>query len=210
MTRRSLRAPAAPLALALAALALTGCGPAIVAGVGATAGLGVAQERTTKQALTDAEIGLSINSRLGDYSGELFRRVAVDVTEGRVVLIGGVVNPADADRAVEIASSVPGVKDVTSEIVVDQPASATRYAQDVWISTQIRTRLLGDTRIASFNYDIDTHDGVVHLTGVSRTARELERVTAHAAAVPGVREVVSHVVPIDDPRRVDAVVRPRS
>lgn len=210
MTRRSFRALAAPLALALSAVALSGCGPAILAGVGGVTGLGVAQERTTKQALSDAEIGLSINTRLGEYSGELFRRVAVDVTEGRVVLIGGVVNPADADRAVEIASSVPGVKDVTSEIMVDQQASASRYAGDVWITTQVRTRLLGDARIASFNYDIDTHDGVVHLTGVSRTQRELERVAAHAAAVPGVREVVSHVVPIDDPRRVDAVVRPRS
>jgi osmotically-inducible protein OsmY len=193
--------PTLRVAAALAALTAAGCGPAIVAGAGSVVGLGVAQERSTRQALTDNEIAMSINARLAEHSGALFRRVAVDVTEGRVVLIGGVNDAADADRAVEIASAVPGVVEVTNEIVADQPASATRYAGDVWISTQVKTRLIGDGRIAWQNYDVDTHDGVVHLTGVARTARELERVAAHAAAVPGVREVVSHVVPLDDPRR---------
>ncbi len=206
MTEFTTRALAALTALAV----LQGCGPAIVAGVAGTAAYGVAQERTTKQALTDHEIAMSINARLGEHSGALFRRVAVDVTEGRVVLIGGVENPADAARAVEIASAVPGVVSVADEIVPDQAASATRYAGDVWITTQVRARLTGDRRIASLNYTVDTHDGVVHLTGVARSPRELDRVAAHAAGVPGVRQVVSHVVQLNDPQRLAAAGAPRS
>lgn len=190
---------------ALAGLAcmagLSGCGPAIVATAGAVTGMAVAQERTTRDALTDTEIGTSINNGLLNESGELFRRVAVDVTEGRVLLTGGVRTAAESVRASEIAWATPGVVSVENEIILDQAPSASRYAADVWISSQVRARLLGDAGVMSINYSIDTHDGVVHLTGLARSQAELARVVAHAAAVPGARQVVSHVLTIDDPRR---------
>ena len=189
------------LCKAACVLGLSGCGPAIVATAGAVTGMAVVQERSLKDSLTDTEIGLSINNGLLNESGELFRRVDVDVTEGRVVLTGGVEAPASSVRASEIAWSTPGVVSVDNEITVDQRASAERYGRDLWISSQVRARLLGDTNVMSLNYSIETHDGVVHLTGLARSEAELMRVTRHAAGVPGVREVVSHVLTIGDPRR---------
>lgn len=187
-------------ALALAAV-VAGCGPAILAGVGGVTGLGVMQERSTMDALRDNEIAISISNRLLNESGQLFRRVSLDVTEGRVLLTGGVETVEDKARAAEIAWATPGVTAVENEIVAEQQASTQRFAQDTWITSQVRTRLLTDAQVASRNYGIETHDGVVHLTGIARSSGELERAAAHAAAVPGVREVVSHVLSINDPRR---------
>jgi osmotically-inducible protein OsmY len=180
---------------------LPGCVPAVLVGAGTVTGVAISQERTTRDALTDNEIGLSINNQLLNESGELFRRVGVDVKEGRVLLTGGVRQPQESVRATEIAWATPGVKAVTNEIVVDQQPSAQRYAEDVWITSQVRARFLADPQIASVNYSVETHDGVVHLTGIARSDAELARATRQAAAVPGVRQVVSHVLSINDPRR---------
>jgi osmotically-inducible protein OsmY len=178
-----------------------GCVPAAIVAAGGATAVAVSQERTVRDRLTDNEIGLSINNALLNESGTLFRRVGVDVQEGRVVLTGGVADTAQSVRAAEIAWATPGVVAVSNEIMTDQAASSRRYAQDVWITTQVRARLLSDDRIASTNYSVETHDGVVHLTGLARSPEELERATRQAALVSGVREVVSHVLAIDDPRR---------
>jgi osmotically-inducible protein OsmY len=190
-------------AIVLAALVplTAGCVPAVLVAAGGATAVAVSQERTVRDRLSDNEIGLSINNDLLNESGTLFRRVGVDVQEGRVVLTGGVADAAQSVRAAEIAWATPGVVAVSNEIMTDQAASSRRYAQDVWISTQVRARLLSDDRIASTNYSVETHDGVVHLTGLARSPEELERATRQAALVSGVREVVSHVLAIDDPRR---------
>jgi osmotically-inducible protein OsmY len=187
--------------LGAAAAALSGCVPAVLVGAGTMTSVAISEERSTRDALSDNEIGLSINNRLLGESGELFRRVGVDVKEGRVLLTGGVRRPQESVRAAEIAWATPGVGAVTNEIVVDQQPSAQRYAEDVWITSQVRARFLADPQIASVNYSVETHDGVVHLTGIARSDAELARATRQAAAVPGVRQVVSHVLSINDPRR---------
>jgi osmotically-inducible protein OsmY len=55
------------------------------------------------------------------------------------------------------------------------------------------------------NYNIETIDGVVHLSGLAKSKEELDRVIRHAQGISGVKRVVSHVLTIDDPRRVTAV-----
>lgn len=205
------RANAAALALmAAASMSVAGCVPALLAG--GVVGYGVAQERTTRDILSDNDIGIVISTELLAASPSLFHRVSVNVNEGQVVLTGGVTNPEDIHRASQIAWSVPGVVSVSNELVPDQRASASRFASDLWITSQLRARLIRDMDIRSINYTIDTHDSVVHLTGVARTQSELQAVTAHAAQVPGVREVFSHVRTINDPARLTPSQRrqPRS
>jgi osmotically-inducible protein OsmY len=196
------------LACLMAAGGLMGCAPLVAVGAGGVVAYGVSQERTTADILADNDIALTINTQFLTTSATLARRVAVDVKEGRVVLSGGVDDVAQSVKAAEIAWATPGVVSVTNEIVSGQQASASRYANDVWISTRLRAEMVAASNIAARNYTIETHDGVVHITGLSRTPAELEAVTALAASVPGVREVVSHVLSIDDPRRAAGVQRP--
>ena len=55
------------------------------------------------------------------------------------------------------------------------------------------------------NYNIETINRVVHLTGLAKSNEELDRVILRAQQVAGVERVVSHVLTIDDPRRVRTV-----
>ncbi|MEL6479427.1 MAG: BON domain-containing protein, partial [Pseudomonadota bacterium] len=167
----------------------------------------VLQERTTGQALTDVEIEISIQNRLINHSGELFRDVSVDVHEARVVLTGSVPRRADQIAATREAWAVPGVAEVTDELAIAEDSGTETYLNDVWISNQLRYHLLTDLDIRSVNFNITTVDGAVHITGLARSEAELQRVIRHAQSVPGVRHVVNHALTIDDPRRVEQLAK---
>lgn len=192
-------------AACLVGLALGACAPVAIVGGGAVAARTVSSERSTMDALNDKEIEISISTGLGNHSGELYRDVSVDVTEGRVVLIGSVPRQEDKVTATQIAWSTEGVTSVQDELIVAKDSSAKTYFSDVKISNTLRLELLTDTSIRSANYNVETLDGVVHLTGLARSRAELDRVIDHAKGVKGVKRVVSHVLTIDDPRRVRVV-----
>ena len=192
-------------AACLTGLALSACAPVAIVGGGAIAARTVSAERNTMDTLKDKEIEASISNDLGTHSGELYRDVAVDVTEGRVVLIGSVPRQEDKIAANQIAWSAEGVSSVQDELVVAKDSSPKTYFTDVKISNTLRLKILSDTKVRSANYNVETLDGVVHLTGLARSRAELDRVIAHAQGVGGVKRVVSHVLTIDDPRRVKVV-----
>lgn len=198
----------APVVAAGAMLAVAGCTPAgALLGGGAVVTRSVLQERTTGQALTDLEIEVSVNNRLVNYSGELFRDVSVDVQEGRVVLTGSVPRREDQIVATDQSWQVPGVVEVADELTVAEDSGTQAYAEDVWISNQVRYHLLTDLDVRSVNYNVTTVDKVVHITGTARSERELGVVLDYASGVPGVIKVVSHALMIDDPRRLEQIAK---
>lgn len=196
---RILRAGAAVLFLCGG---LSGCAAVVLGGAAGAAGVSVAQERTTRQALDDVEIRVTINNKLSnDTEYGLFADVSTEVVEGRVLLTGEVNSPEARIRAAEIVWSTDGVVELANELTVGNEGSIGAYADDVWISAQIRGKLLTDRYIASINYYIETVHGVVHVTGIARSEYELDRALRHAASVDGVTEVVSHVLLKFDDRR---------
>jgi len=184
------------------AMALAGGGCAsLVVGTTAATGVAIAQERSVGEAIDDATIHAQIWDGLLKESEVLFRKVGVEVIEARVLLTGNVGEPEDRVDAVRVAWAVPGVKEVLNEIEVRDSGSFTDYAGDVWITTQLRAKMLRDGKVSDLNYSIDTINGTVYLIGIARDQSELDRVTNHARNIRGVRKVVSHVVLKTDPQR---------
>ncbi len=194
------------VAACLSGLALTACTPTgMVIGTGAVLARSVVQERTTMDALRDTEIRLSIENRLLNHSGELFRDVSVGVIEGRVLLTGSVPEREHKIDAARIVWETEGVVAVEDELTVAEDSGTKAYLTDVRISNTLRFALLTDVKVSSVNYSIETIDRVVHLTGLAKSSEELDRVIRRAQQVAGVERVVSHVLTIDDPRRVRTV-----
>lgn len=190
-----------PVLLLLAPLGLAGCGPGLLLGAGATAGVAVAQERSVGAAIDDTAIKLQIKDRLFEKSSDLFLRVGIDSVEGRVLLTGSVPRPEDRVEAGRIAWTVGGVKEVYNELEVRDRSGVTDYFRDVRISNELRFRLLADRNVYAVNYNVETVNSVIFLTGIARDQAELDRVTGHARAISGVQRVVSYVVLRDDQRR---------
>jgi len=172
--------------------ALAACGPGLWVTAGAKTGIAIAEERSIGDQVNDAAIAVSINERLFSYNEKLFEDVSIDVTEGRVLLTGVVEKPEDRIDAVRLTWEVSGVKQVMNEIQVTK-GDFEAYANDVWISTQLRNDLLWDKDVQSINFNVETVHGVIYVTGIARSQAELDRVIAHARTISNVHEVVSYV-----------------
>ncbi len=186
--------------LATLAGSLGGCA-SVVIGSGATVGLAAAQERSVGQAVDDVAILAQINHRLLQRSETLFTSVDVEVVEGRVLLTGNVQRPGDRVEVARMAWQATGVREVLNELEINDQSSLRNYAKDVWITTQLKIKLLGDAEISAINYSVDTINSVVYLFGIAQSQAELDRATGHARNIGGVSKVVSHVVLKDDPKR---------
>ena len=187
-------------ALVGTAAGLGGCASAVV-GAGATVGVAVAQERSLGQAVDDTTILTDINHHLLQNSEILFIKVDVEVVEGRVMLTGNVKKPDDRVTVARIAWQSSGVREVLNELEINDQSTLRDYAKDVWITTQLKIKLLGDLKISAINYSVDTLNGVVYLFGIAQSEKELDRATGHARNIRGVSKVVSHVVQKNDPKR---------
>lgn len=181
---------------------LPGCTTAaFVAGAGAGAAIGASQERSPQRTLSDEKIEIRISEKLFRQNVKTFSEVSVISYEERVLLTGLVDSADSRAQAVRLAYEVGGVREVINEMEVGGEKNLWDGAQDAWISTQLRSKLLVDKKISSFNYAVTTANHSVYLMGVAQTRVELDRVLAHARDISGVKRVVSYVLLKDDPAR---------
>lgn len=188
-------------ALLGAAPLLGGCIGAAI-GAGAATGVAAAEERGLKNAGNDKGIQLAINDRLLKENQYLWRKLSITVYEGRVLLTGVVGTEYSRDEATRLAwASTDRVNEVINEIQVTPSGDLLDYANDAWITTQLRTKIATDKQIVDINYSIETVNGTVYLIGIGQSDDEITRVTDHARTLKGVRRVVSHVWLKTDTRR---------
>ena len=183
-----------------APLSFTGCAEFIVSAA-STTGLAVAEERTVSGAVEDLSIQAELNHLFFQDDLDLYDDVSISVVEGRVLLKGSVPSEEDRARASWVARQATGIREVINEMQVTGEGGLLDFARDRWISLRLDARILFDIDILSVNYDIETVNGTVYILGIAQDEEELEKVKAHARRIDGVKNVVSHVIMKDDPRR---------
>ena len=188
--------------LGCATFALGGCVETAV-GAGATTAVAASSEKGIGGTVEDTKIRATINGLWMDYNIDVWRKLGLDVSEGRVLLTGKVDKAEQRVEAVRLAWRAEGVKEVINDIKVSDEGDLGNYARDAWISTQLRTKLLLDKHVSSVNYSVDTVDQVVYLMGIARDRKELDVVVNYARSIAYVKQVVNHVILRDDPRRAD-------
>jgi osmotically-inducible protein OsmY len=152
------------------------------------------QERSLSRAVDDINTQAELNARLIGESGSLFANVNSTVIEGRVHLSGTVATHEERITVTRLAWATPNVREVVNDIEVTGEAGIGDIAEDLWISAQVRAKILTDRSIRDGNYTIDTQNRVVY-------QGERDRVLAHARSVPEARHVVNHALLKDDQRR---------
>lgn len=191
MTHASLNSKLLIISLVLLAPLFTGC--TTLVGAGATVGVAAYQERGIKGRAKDLKIEALILEKFIKAGLKLTTTIGVDVYEGRVLLTGASKNTKITDQAVKIAWKINGVKNVINEIQVGHSSSISNFAQDAWITTQVKSNITLDSTIYSINYTIETVNGTVYLIGIAQNKKELDNVKNHASKTKFVRNVISHV-----------------
>ncbi|UCF93844.1 MAG: BON domain-containing protein [Desulfobacterales bacterium] len=177
----------------LAMLSLvTGCTPALIGG-GAAGGYAVAtDERSVGEMVDDATITSQINTAMAQDPQVHPHRIDVDTLEGDVVLSGVVDTQEEADRALEIARGVQGVKSVKNDLQIGKK-SAGQIVDDQILGNKIKAKLIGEPEIRSLNIDVDVNQGVVILTGYVGNRAQKNRVMEIARTTQGTVNVVDNL-----------------
>ena len=142
----------------------------------------------------DATIKLNISRKLLISDNNLFVNIDTSVVAGMVLLTGIVANQESRIEAIKVAWEVNGVKEVINEIEVGDKASIKEYANDVWITTQIKALAAKDIGLRSISYNVETIKGKVFLAGITSRPEQLEALVIISKSVKGVKEVVNYVV----------------
>ena len=181
--------------------ALSGC-VGVVIGAGATAGVAASEERGLAGAAEDAKIRTAINEAWFRANADMYSKVTLAISEGRVLLTGEVPSEQWRDDAARLCGQVAGVREVYNELIVTaQGGGVIDSGRDLRIQQEIKSRLLFDKEISNINYTVDVTDGIVYLLGIAQSDSELNRVIGHAREVAAVKHVVSYVWLKTDPRR---------
>ena len=172
---------------------LTGCvAVAVVAGAGA----GVAGEtithdnRSVSQQFTDRSISDKAQNALF-YDPQLSGKSHISVaTYNGVVLLIGQVQTADLKQhAQDVVSAVKGVKRVYNELAVSDSASFFSNVDDSWLTTKVKTMMVGRKELESSHIKVITDNGVVYLMG-SVSPEQAALAADTARRVKGVVRVV--------------------
>ena len=176
-------------------LNILSCSPAGILASGGATGMVVAEgDRSFGTVVDDATIKINIAAKFINSDDNLFVDVSTSVLEGRVLLTGLVDNQEIRIDAVRRVWEVEGVNEVVNEIQIGNRSSLKEYAQDVWITTQVRGLAAKTVGLRSIAYNYETIKGKVYIVGVTSRPKQLEDIINVAKTVKGVTDIVNYVI----------------
>ena len=114
----------------------------------------------------------------------------VVVSYNGFVLIAGQVSSEDLkNRATAVVRKLREVRRIYNELEVAAPSSTMTRASDTWITTKVKSWLIGKPETPGMRTKVVTENGVVYLMGMV-TKEEADRIAAMAADISGVQRVV--------------------
>jgi osmotically-inducible protein OsmY len=170
-------------------------------GVGAAAVTAGSTEKGLGTSISDSAIKAKINESFFHEDHSLYSSVSVTVNQGSILLTGNVKLPEHKIKATQLSWEVRGVVEVINEIEVRDKSSLKDAAKDFAAAAQLRTKLIGDSEITSFNFSIDVVNGTVYLAGIASGEAEMQAVIGHARSLRFAREVVNYINISDDDRQ---------
>ena len=179
----------------ICSLNMLGCSPTGILASGGATGMVVAEgDRSFGTVVDDATIKINIAAKFINSDDNLFVDVSTSVLEGRVLLTGLVSNQEIRIDAVRRVWEVEGVNEVVNEIQIGNRNSLKEYAQDVWITTQVRGLAAKTVGLRSVAYNFETIQGKVYIVGITSRPEQLEAIIDVAKTVKGVTEIVNYVI----------------
>ena len=169
---------------------LASCSQVIVGGATSTSMI-IVQERSSKQAAIDILIKAKIEEAMfsNDYD-KLFSKVRVIVYEGRVLLVGTVVEESIKETANQISWNTKNVNEVANYITIGKN-DLIDYVKDTRISLELRAKMLTDKKVSEVNFSVTTENRILYLVGVAQNNKELNKVIEHASNIAGVKKIVN-------------------
>ena len=183
------------LSSSLLVLVNYGCSPSGVLASGGASTMVIAEgERSVGSVVDDATIKLNISAKFIGTDSSMFINIDTKVLEGRVLLTGIVDTQEIRIEAVKKVWEVGGVKEVINEIEVGDKTTLKEYANDLWITAQIKGLAAKKIGLRSLQYNFETIRGKVFVAGITSHPDELDILINSIKTIKGVKEIVNYVI----------------
>jgi hyperosmotically inducible protein len=114
----------------------------------------------------------------------------IETRKGAVQLSGFVDNQAQIDRAITATRAVEGVRSVENNISLKgTSATVGNEVDDSIITTKVKSALLADPNVKSFDIAVVTRKGAVQLSGFVDSQSQIDQAIAIAKKMNGVKSV---------------------
>ncbi|MEK6206639.1 MAG: BON domain-containing protein [Chloroflexota bacterium] len=126
--------------------------------------------------------------------------IGVEVDHGVVTLSGTVSSYLKVGEAADVATRVPGVKDVANKLIVRPPDSI--FMDDTKIAQAVRNSLVWDSAVPEERIDSVVRNGVVTLRGTVDYWYQRRSAVEVVKRITGVLNVNDHII-VTPPERTD-------
>ena len=146
--------------------------------------------RSAGTVVDDQGVEMMLTKKIRSHP-DLSKKVHVNVTSYnlQVLLTGEAPSAELRDQVLKMASNANNVRNVYNAISIAEPTPFSSRNNDTWITSKVKTRMLGKAEIDATRIKVLTENSWVYLMGLV-TPEEADHAAKLASEVEGVRRVV--------------------
>ena len=184
----------------LIAIFLSGCVGSSSIGVFGS-GVSVAIDpRTLGTQIDDSIMQKNLTTRIILLDKKYLLSTKTKVLDGRIFLTGKVDDPEDKLKLTKLAWETDGVRSVRNDIKIKEDFNFKQSAQDILITSQLRTALIVNKKIKASNYQIDTYKKKIYIYGIAISSEEKDLVVQEAKNISDIKDVIASILLVENLR----------
>ena len=181
---------------------ITGCVGYSSTGVLGT-GVSIALDpRSLGTQIDDSIMQQNLRAKLISTDKSYIISVKTKILDGRIFLTGKVNSVEDKLKITKLAWEIKGARSVNNDLQIKEKFDFKRSAKDLLITSQLRAAIIGNKKIKSVNYNIDTYKKIIYVYGIAQNKIERDEVTKEAKQILDVEDVITSIFLVDDLRVV--------
>ena len=150
--------------------------------------------------IDDSLMQQNLRARLISADKSYIISVKTKILDGRIFLTGKVNAVEDKLKITKLAWEIKGARSVKNDLQIKEKFDFKRSAKDLLITSQLRAAIIGNKKIKSVNYNIDTYKKNVYIYGIAQNKTERDEVTKEAKQILDVEDVITSIFLVEDLR----------
>ena len=142
----------------------------------------------------------NLRARLISADKSYIISVKTKILDGRIFLTGKVNSVEDKLKITKLAWEIKGARSVNNDLQIKEKFDFKRSAKDLLITSQLRAAIIGNKKIKSVNYNIDTYKKKIYIYGIAQDKDEMKQVIQEAKSILDVDKVVASILLVEDLR----------
>lgn len=146
--------------------------------------------RTLGMQIDDTLMQKNLIARMALTEKKYFLFIQVEILDGRIFLSGKVDEPEEKIKITKLAWETKGVRSVNNAIAIKGQSNFKSSAQDILITSQLRTALVFNKLVKSNNYTLETINQNIYIFGIASKDEEKKEVIEQAKKIKNMKQVI--------------------